>query len=97
MLEHALEYRAGQGERQVTLADFVAAGPCGCRLELMREGCTASALESVRLMPVNKECTLREALNGQLVIEFPRFRVTLATGPQAGGQSSYGVERRQDG
>ena len=79
MLHHALQYKPGEGAQQITLAEYVSAGASRCCVRLMREGCTASAPQAERLLPVSLATTLREALAGQLVIEFPRFSVALCS------------------
>ena len=81
MLSEALQYQQGRGDLQVYLADFVAATAAGCRLRLRREGVPASAPAMQQLKEVALAATMREALRGELVVEFPRFLVRVAEPP----------------
>lgn len=77
VLQKALMYVAGSGQLQIQLADHVAATAAGCRVCLLREGVPASAPERDRVKQIPLGSTIEEAIWGQLIIEFPRFRVSL--------------------
>jgi hypothetical protein len=80
VLKKALTYDVGAGERLVQLADYVAASPAGCNVCLRREQVQANEPVASRELVVSLSMTLQQALEGQCIVEFPRFRVSLKEG-----------------
>ena len=101
MLDDVFTYKAGLGALQVQLADYISATPAGCSVALQRERVPATAAEHERLKPVSLEHCVSDALQKEVVLEFPVFVVSLestchehpaasgiALSAQAGVQSS---------
>jgi hypothetical protein len=77
----------------VQLADFVAASPAGCNMYLRRERVHSNEPLTSRELLVPFSMTLRQALEGQCIVEFPRFRVSVKEAGSAGaGQPRQQVE-----
>lgn len=88
VLNEALAYQIGAGERLVKLAAFVAATDDGCLVYLRREQVPANDPLANRELLLPLSMTIQDALQGQCIVEFPRFRVVLRkpVGPEQPGQ-----------
>lgn len=77
VLAGVLTYTEGQAELHHKLRNFVDAGPSGCLCFLVKEGAPSNAPFAEKNLKIELSASLESALQGQAVLEYPRFLILL--------------------